>query len=223
MGAYDGVKIFFNEDLVKIAKQFDYSLENQLILSDSRDVEIRLATQFPNVYENIKSCRHQRDHRTLMTYARDLVASWLFEDYLLNLLKKTFLITLSGADRTREILPNSKTSTESDYTISKGNLSLKFEVMTDYSNYWNTRKTLDLRDNKFIKLRGTSSFMICVDAMNRSFFIINFRKHVNHKFIPAHPPYGYKPAYKIELSKIDFKNFTIENLINNINEIFLNI
>lgn len=80
MGAFEGLKTFFEKSLEEIASQLNYSEEKILILKGKQD-ELRI--KFPKIYENLVSCRHNRDCRTEIQYAQDLVASWLFEDYIM--------------------------------------------------------------------------------------------------------------------------------------------
>jgi hypothetical protein len=71
---------FFDESMVNIARQMGYSEDNILILENNIN---KLMVDYPDVYDNLKSCRHNRDSRTEIEYAQDLVCSWIFEDYLL--------------------------------------------------------------------------------------------------------------------------------------------
>ena len=94
---------------------------------------------FPETYRNLISCQHQRDNRTHLEYAQDLVASWLVEDYFLEILNSNGLrAALDGADRNRRILANVRTSASSDFTVSYNGNSRKLELMNDYTGYWSS-------------------------------------------------------------------------------------
>ena len=78
--------------------------------------------------------------------------------------------------------------------------------MNDYSNYWERNKTLDLRDNKFNKLLQTSSVLLAISLINKTYSIIPINEELDYKYIPFHRPYGGKPAYQINLKSIKFHN-----------------
>ena len=117
MGAFVGVSKLFGNKIIEYAKKAGYSEDNILILSGD---EIELAKKYPETYRNLLSCRHHADRRAAIDYGKDLVASWLFEDYLFDILKnhsETFTVSLSGADKERKILARARTSSTSDYEI----------------------------------------------------------------------------------------------------------
>ena len=133
MGAFEYLNNFYDCGLINKAIELNYSESNKVILSGD---DIKLKNNYPVVYENLKSCGHNRDSRTIMQYGQDLVASWIFED---DLLKKLITLGLSiegaGADRERQILTNSRVSSSSDFLISLNGREVKLELMTDYSGY----------------------------------------------------------------------------------------
>lgn len=97
---YEMLERFFDETMINIAKKMGYSEENIIILENNEE---KLKRDYEDVYNNLKSCRHNRDGRTEMEYAQDLVCSWIFEDYLIYNLKLSGLnVELSGADFERK-------------------------------------------------------------------------------------------------------------------------
>ncbi len=105
----------YKKPLFEVAEELGYSESNILILTDKFDL---LKVKFPEVWNEIISCIHNKDERRFEDYAKDLVASWIFEDTLLYYLKKYGLdIKLNGTDVKREILPISNIRTDSDYVI----------------------------------------------------------------------------------------------------------
>lgn len=112
MGAFTELASFLKEDLSMAARRLNYS-EELIHILEGRDAEVERA--YPAVYSNIVSCRHNRDGRTPFDYARDLIASWIFEDYLIQQIKLAGIdIVHAGADRKREILPSNRVSSASD-------------------------------------------------------------------------------------------------------------
>ena len=115
MGAYEGLSNYFEKPLCEYAISLGYDESNILILKG--DVN-NLKNSHLNIYQNLLSCQHHSDRRTPLEYGQDLVASWIFEDFFINEMQNAgFDIQLSGADRTRLILPNQSTSTISDYLV----------------------------------------------------------------------------------------------------------
>ena len=81
MSAFEGLSNFFGASLEDMAKRLNYNPANILILQN-KEKELRL--KFPETYTNLVSCKHNRDRRTVMQYAQDIIASWIIEDYILN-------------------------------------------------------------------------------------------------------------------------------------------
>lgn len=97
----------------------------------------QLQNRHLDIYNNLLSCRHHSDRRTPLEYVQDLVASWLFEDYFINEMQNNeFEIHHAGADRTRLILPNQRTSTSSDYIITTNSgTQILMELVNDYTGF----------------------------------------------------------------------------------------
>lgn len=198
MGAFAGAKYFFEDPLVEVAYNLGYAQDNILILQG--DME-SLQTQFPETYRNLISCRHQRDNRTHIEYAQDLVASWLVEDYFLKILNSDGLrAILDGADRNRSILANIETSTSSDFFVSYNGISRKLELMNDYTGYWAQRGLLHLRDNKYRSLVNEQSLFLAVSTKTKDFALFDFSEEIQARRISSHRPYGWKPAYELNIT-----------------------
>ena len=86
MGAYSDLPNFLGENLTQIAEELKYSDANIAVLEGKIEL---LKSNFPQVLKNIQSCIHNRDRRTPLEYAQDLVASWIFEDYIVKKTTKT--------------------------------------------------------------------------------------------------------------------------------------
>jgi len=214
MGAFSELSNNFFKNIIEKAKELNYSESNILILQGNLN---ELKDKFPDVYSNLISCTHNRDKRTPLEYGQDLVASWLFEDCLVDSLKKQgFEISLSGADSGREILATSKVSSNSDTTVTYMGKSLQMEIMSDYTGYWARTNKIDLRDEKYTKLKRTSSLFLGVSTKDTTYVMIDFSQNVNHQYIDSHRPYGGKPCYSISITASQLKKFTIGNIINDI-------
>lgn len=207
MGAFSGMSQLLG-DLVPIAKSLNYPDSSICVLSGDMDT---LQESFPDTYSNLLSCRHNRDRRTPIEYGQDLVASWLFEDYLMRELTIAGLnIEGAGADKNREILPNTKVSSSSDSTVSFQGRQRGLEIMNDYTGWWRKTHHIDLRDQKYNKIVKTKSIFLGISNSDNSYVLIDSMADFPSKFIQAHAPYGFKPAYQLtirddNMSPLDFK------------------
>jgi len=215
---YNTLSNLFNKKLSDIAKNYNYSKSNIYILENNFE---KLQIEYPDIWTSLQSCKHQRDKRTIEEYAKDLVSSWVYEDTVLIYLKNDFDIDLYGTDRERKILSNTKVSSDSDFAIKKNGNVLNIELVNSYTNYWKVYQHIDLRDNKFKKLKNKQAVLVCIDIYNKEFYLINLKNtNENIKYIEYHKPYG-KPAYQIFLNDITPYPFSIKNLIEQLRR-FLN-
>lgn len=213
MGAYDGLNTYFNGSLCDYAIQYGYDESNIIILEGNRETLQRNHLQ---VYNSLLSCQHHSDRRTPLQYGQDLVASWVFEDYFLNEMQNSpFIIELSGADRNRMILPNQRTSTTSDYIITSPNgICIKMELVNDYTGFWAKNHTLHLRDNKYLQLQRNRCLLLAIalTSYTRKYAIFDFRNDIPAQYIPQHRPYGYKPAYELQIPATMMHDFSMDNV-----------
>ena len=210
---------FFNDEITNIAKNLNYDEDNIIILKGD---ENELYEKYPETYLNLQSCSHNRDSRSMIEYAQDIVCSWIFEDYLLYNLKLNGIdIELSGGDKNRKILKTNKVSASSDYFIKYNNKKGYVELANDYTGYWKKSKKCDLRDDKYCHLKNMAqnndfSFLLGIDFPNMQFFIINFNDdNLKINYSKFHWAYK-KPVYTIDLKEIKYYNFNFNNIVNEI-------
>ena len=213
MGAYEGVRKFFGGNLCDLARELGYRNDNICVLTGDA---ITLQRLFPDTYNCIMSCTHNRDDRFPIQYAQDIVASWLFEDYLVssfsNLGRR---LVLTGGDRDRILLRNSQVSSASDCVYISPTRSLKVEIMNSYTPFWKTYRRLHLRDSKYNQLCNEHGVLLCIDMSDNSFAIIDFTQNGPHaRRILNHRPYGGKTAFEISLTHVAFHTLSVENIIN---------
>lgn len=239
MGAYTGVKNLFKENLINIALILKYSEDNICILKG--DLET-LKSKFPETYSNLISCAMHKDNRDIIEYGRDLIASWIMEDFIfLSFKAKGYKIKLHGADKKRKVLPSSKTKTDSDFELiiededMYSPLDFKIELMCDYTGYWERTKKVDLRNNKFVKMCKERVIFLGISVplyneYNREdkrenkddflkYFLIDFcyktpiATHIEH-----YKPYGGKSIYQIDLEEmpVKFEKFNAYHIVSDI-------
>lgn len=209
MGAYEGLSNCLDEPLRNYALSFGYDESNILILNGEID---KLKNDFPNIYQNLLSCRHHSDRRTPLEYGQDLVASWIFEDLFIQKMRENNLdIQLSGADRTRLILPDQRTSAASDYLIrTNSGKEITMELVNDYTGFWCRTHKLHLRDNKYLQLQRNHNLLLAIalSPHAQKFTLFDFRQDIPAKKISSHPPYGGKPAYELSVAADSLYDFS---------------
>jgi hypothetical protein len=209
MGAYVGM-VNLVGDICNFAKTMNYPESSICVLKG--DIE-ELKNKFPDIYSNLISCEHNRDKREPIEYGRDLVASWLFEDYIIwNLSKQNLDITKNGTDKKREILQSSNVSHSSDCLVCNNDNKRSVEIMCDYSGWWKKTHNVDLRDRKYMELSKENSILLGISFIDKSYFIMSDLKEVNTIYIPEHKPYGNKPAYRIIISDDDIKKLNFKEM-----------
>lgn len=200
MSTYDHLTIFFGTlgtTLQEVAWYYGYSAENLAALNGDIDL---LKEKYPETYENLMLCTHQKDSRSYLEFGQSLVSNWVFEDYKCKaLIRAGCNIELAGADKDRRILPSSKVSNASDYIVHMpDSMTRKLELVCDYTGFCQKTGCLDLRDNKYQHLLEDESLLLVIDISNRRFCIIDFKNFVEATKIENHPLWN-KPVYRIGL------------------------
>jgi len=206
MGAYQHISILF-PNLEEKARSYNYPESSICVLSGDEE---QLKANYPLTHRNLLSCSHNKDGRTYIEYGQDLVASWLFEDSLVDGLRSAGIaISFTGTDRLREILNTKQVSSSSDCIILHNEKSRPLELMSSYTDYWQKKGKLELRDDKYSEMVKTQSLLLGIETASNQYIILDFKNNIKAKFIKSHKPYGYKPAYSIRfgrqfLNEIDF-------------------
>ena len=211
MGAYQQISKMYRNGIKAKAAELGYSDANICVLDGDIDL---LKQQHPSCFANLQSCVHNKDARSLIEYARDLVASWIFEDTLVQMLNSAGLkTTLSGTDQNREILSTTKVSSCSDCLISNESTSRHLEIMSDYTGWWERTGHMELRDAKFTKLVREKALFLGVCTVSCKYVLLDFSQPVEASYIASHRPYGGKPAYSIKIEEAALSKFLIPSLV----------
>lgn len=201
MGAFQQLSALLG-DLTPIAKKLNYPDPSICVLGG--DIN-ELQKSFPDTYENLMTCGHNRDSRSPILYGQDLVASWLYEDYLMHELKSAGLdIVGAGADKNREILPNTRVSTDSDCLVSFNGKQKGLELMNDHKGFWKKTHKCHLRDQKYNKIFRTGSIFLGVSTSDNTYFITDDISSVPSKYLPVHPLW-HKPAQELTITTADLR------------------
>ena len=205
MGAYQQISRMYRDGILAKAGELGYSQANLYILQG--DLQ-SLRDNFPECFSNLQSCLHNKDSRSLLEYARDLVASWIFEDTIVQKLIGAGLSTsLAGADRNREILATTKVSACSDCTIAFNGRHRHLEIMSDYTGWWEKTGHMELRDAKYAKLSRERALFLGICTVSQKYILLDFASQIKAQYIPSHRPYGGKPAYSITIENAALKKF----------------
>lgn len=217
MGAFVGMTALLG-NLVPIAERLGYPESSICVLKGDIDV---LEKEFPKTYSNLMGCNHNRDNRAPIQYGKDLVASWIYEDFLMEQLQLVGItIEGAGADKNREILAHAKVSAASDCLVTYNGKSRKLEIMNDYKGYWAKNRCLDLRDAKYNKLSNENSIFLGVAPLHKKYVLLDFSENVDATFIPHHPPYGFKPVYQVPISQDALKELDFTEIAQEVLKLF---
>lgn len=210
---YTRIENLFKVDVVQIAKQYNYSEENILILQNNVS---KLKEKFPETYKIIEECRHRRDSRPAISFFQDLICSWLFEDIVLKNIKKEGLnISLDGCSD-RRIMSDREVSAESDFILQYNGLSKHIELVQDYTGFWKREKFCDLRDNKVCKIKEQNAILLGIDMVHKEFFVCSSTNIENQgEFVKNHPIFK-KPAFRLKLESFSFEKLTWAKVANKI-------
>lgn len=215
MGAFEGMTALLG-DLVHVARSLGYPESTVCVLKGDANV---LKRDFPTTYSNLKSCRYDMDKRTYIQYGQDLVASWIYEDYLIGELTRAGLAVIrAGTDRERKILSHTKVSSTSDCLVTYDGHSRKLEIMNDYNGYWEQRGTVDLRDDKYSRLKQEKALFIGVAPQEKKYVLLDFAEDIDSVYIEKHDPYGGKPVRSISVRKDQFHEVDFLEIVCRIKE-----
>lgn len=182
-GAFNGVSKFFAASdrpvqLPELARKLGFAMDNILILEGDEE---GLKERFPDTYNAAISCMHNMDIRTPIAYAKDIVASWIFENFFVKkgnqTIKKLGLnaeMVLSGGDKDRKLLPGIRVSSSSDCCFIYDGVKVPVEIVCDYTGYFKKQKRMDLRDDKYEKLSSEGSVLIGVITPEAEFIMADF-------------------------------------------------
>lgn len=214
MGAFSALQNYYDVPLHVRAQQLGYHESNiYILLGDEQGLKLN----YPDIYRNLVTCNHNRDNRTIMQYGQDVVASWIFEDDLIEGLQDAGLtISKSGADSGRLLLPSSRVSSGSDTRVCSDGRSRFMEIMCDYTGFWSRAHRADLRDLKYNRLKSENALFLGIDVMNKQYTLIDFSGNVIVQYTPSHRAYGWKPAYSFNLTQYGLKAFDYEAIVDDI-------
>jgi hypothetical protein len=134
------------------------------------------------------SLPHQRDNRTPVQYATDLIIGWLSEDAILIALNNngTFATPI-GSDKDRTFLEKDDITHLADIQTPTKIVELVF----DYTNHWVKHDKLDLRDNKKTHLEKNGITLLGVAPRANKAFVITDYTDFTHGAIPAYGKTGW--------------------------------
>ncbi len=85
------------------------------------------------------------------------------------------------------------------------------ELVTDFNGFWSKTGVMHLRDNKFSNLIKQGAYILAVDILHRSYFIIPIYDGMSKKDI-KHKGWN-KPAVEIVIDMTNFISITRNNIM----------
>jgi hypothetical protein len=131
---------------------------------------------------------HNRDNRTQLQYATDLIIGWLSEDAIITALNNngTFAQPI-GSDKDRTFLEKDDITHLADIQTPTKIVELVF----DYTNHWVKHDKLDLRDNKKTHLETNGITLLGIAPRANKAFVITDYTGFTHGAIPAYGKTGW--------------------------------
>ena len=147
-----------------------------------------ISEEYSRRLESLCNITYNRDARTPVEYAIDLIYGWMIEDALIEyLLQNNFEVEKMGADSERVFLKSGKITTDIDVNITCGGMSKMFDIYFDSQGYWTKYDKIDIRESKWKSVSKDGISIICVS--NQGFAIID--SDSKHSFGP-NPLWGGK-------------------------------
>ena len=212
------------EEHIELAKRFNYHPSLISILEGCD--ENYLKENFPDVYENLNTCKFAKDTRTIIEYASDLINNWLFEDTIVDgLRKKGIDICLSGNDKNREILKQYMVGATPDTEITFNGSKVYMEIIRNTTNYWErTGSITSLRGRKLEHLINDKALCLCVITKQpKKYAIIDFSKEIKigEEFVNEGIGGKKQTPISIRENNIVFKRFNWVTLASDITTILM--
>ena len=157
-------------------------------------------------------CRHNRDGRSNLQYAQDLILGWILEDYIIERFQTSDVVFIkTGGDADRKFLVGTKVTSDSDYEVHISGNRFFVDLAHDFNLFWRNKRACHLRDNKLLNLMAKSkvapTFLLGISIADGSCILKHIHENMNKKYILCH--YAYKkPAYEIPMPLEEFYDFT---------------
>ncbi len=178
-------------ELFKSATTASYTRRQAMYILDTCDLE------------------HNRDSRSPLQYATDLIIGWLCEDAVVKILDNRGVVaTQIGSDRERNFLTKTAITHGADIQIEDS----KIELLFDFTNHWSQKDKLDLRDNKYKYVIDNNIHLLGVAP--RAMMAVHLRPDDMPEF-----KYGEIPAY----GKSGWTLQNVKNRLKPISEVLANI
>lgn len=198
-GAYYALfKLFSEEKIISLMKRFDYSDENFAIMAGDKKW---LKENNPDFFRPSRFAIERKDSRTVLQYAQDLVANWLYEDIVEKIISvdKEIHISKNGVDKNRQFLVKDVTYA-TDFVIEKEGEQRPLELTMDYNGYLERRGFFHLRESKYQYLERENALLLIIDTCNNLCVVMDFKKPHKHKEVKV-DAWGHKTAQEVYVSR----------------------
>lgn len=191
--------------LYEVADTYGYSEVNKAILL-ATDIDDLI--QYRDLISKSLSLEHNKDNRSTLEFLKEMVANWLIEDYIKQLLECSgFTVSRDGTDSNREFQYNSNIKTNTDFILTKNGITRNVELQVSYTDYWDRVGEVFLRDNKFEHLYTRGDILLLVDFNNFTFTYYDLSgTNYQYRYSPKEEhPWLPKDGYQLYLGDRMFK------------------
>lgn len=169
---------------------------------------LQVSEEYSKKLESLCNISYNRDARTPVEYAIDLIFGWIVEDVVIEyLLLNGFNVEKIGADSERVFLSSGNITTDNDVRIEYSGKSKEFDIYFDSQGYWTKYDKIDIRESKWKSITKDGISIICVS--NQGFAIID--SDSEYSFGP-NPLWGGKNCATIKGIKsqlVDLESFIV--------------
>lgn len=148
---------------------------------------------------------HLKDRRSALEYGVNLVLGWLVEDAVAAWFRQAgATVFRTGSDEGRDFLSRAQVSQDADLSVAVDGKQRPVEVLCDWKDTWRLQGHLDLRDNKYTRLRAEGALILGLApigdsavALDLGCYVRSFRRNESIR------GYGGKPGFTLDgISKL---------------------
>lgn len=141
-----------------------------------------------------------KDRRSALEYGVNLVLGWLVEDAVAAWFRQAgATVSATGADAGRDFLLRAQVFQDADLSVAVDENQRRLEVLCDWKDTWRLRDHLDLRDNKYMRLRAENALILGLAPIEDSAVVLDLgcdmRPLRRNESIRG---YGGKPGFTLD-------------------------
>lgn len=184
----DKLKLNYDEDIIQV-----------LLMTDEREI-----TENRGLYSKLLTLTHNRDNRSILQFAQEIIGSWICEDFIKRILEKFNNVKLihNGSDANRTFQYANRVSSNSDFIIEFPNgVKRNLELQISLTDYYDRVPEVFIRDNKLQKMINNEALFLVVDLHSEYMYLWDFNtNNYMYRESPASEhPWLNKDGYQLYL------------------------